>query len=96
MNLYQKILLVAYGILIIIFGFLHVPTYLVWGPEKNISTKMYEPVWKLVQEKHYINGFTPMYQIDYGRVLFIIGLFTLVTLVIYLILAEMNKTEKNI
>ncbi|WP_055106803.1 hypothetical protein [Paenibacillus ihumii] len=97
MNKYQRILLGGYGLCVVVFGLLVVPAYVTWGQERNIATLEYIPIWKLLKENLQVNGFTPIYEIDYGRVLLIIGVLSILTTVLCLILhgaVPPNRTKK--
>lgn len=95
MTVNQRILLGVYGGLIFVFGILCVPAYAIWGPEKNILTFELVPIWKLVKHDHEVNGFTPFYQLDYGRVILVIGVLTLITAVFYLILGKNERSKQK-
>ena len=87
----MKKLLYSYLIAIIVKGVLLVPCYLVYGPEKSIEGYYYVPLFFLNKYNHRINGFTPIYELDILRVIYEVGIITLIFYVIYLILKNNNK-----
>ncbi|AJS59185.1 hypothetical protein [Paenibacillus sp. IHBB 10380] len=89
----KKILLSIYLILVSIVGVLRVPVILRWGPDQKIDQEKYAPLWQLQDEYLTISNYTPRYQLDLIRLIYELGIITLILFVVYLILQ--NKNSKN-
>jgi len=74
----RSILLIIYIVLIFFVGIIFVPCFEVWGPEKNISGYNYVFIFNSVVDRTEINGFLVLYQIDYLRIAYTIGIITLI------------------
>lgn len=88
MNKKRKILLSIYSLMLVITGILFVPAYSVWGSDKNIDTIQYVPLWKLMNNKKSINGFTPIYELCISRIIVTIVVITLITISLYFVLDD--------
>ena len=82
--LIKRIFLSIYLIVITILGVLKVPVIVVWGREMKHESKEYVPLWELQSEKK-VGEFFEFYQLDYLRLLFELGIATLIVYVLYLI-----------
>lgn len=82
--LIKRIFLSIYLIVIIFLGVLKVPVTVVWGEEMKYHSKKYVSLWEL-QGEHRVNEFFVAYQLDYFRLLFELGIATLIVYVLYLI-----------
>ncbi|NOJ69764.1 hypothetical protein [Paenibacillus alvei] len=82
--LIKRIFLGIYLIVITILGVLKVPVTVVWGREMKYKAKEYVPLWEL-QDEQKVGEFYEAYQLDYLRLLFELGIATLIVYVLYLI-----------
>ena len=82
--LIKRIFLSIYLIVITILGVLKVPVTVVWGREMKYESKKYVPLWELQSEQK-VGDFFEFYQLDYLRLLFELGIATLIVYVLYLI-----------
>ncbi|MDT8975722.1 hypothetical protein RQP50_05640 [Paenibacillus sp. chi10] len=82
--LIKRIFLSIYLIVITILGVLKVPVTVVWGREMKYESKKYVPLWELQSEQK-VGDFFEAYQLDYLRLLFELGIATLIVYVLYLI-----------
>jgi hypothetical protein len=69
-------------------GIIFVPCYEIWGTEKNISGHYYIFLFKLMEERAEHNGFPILYDIDYPRIIYSIGVITIITTAIWILLNE--------
>lgn len=91
----KNIMLLFYLVTIVIKGVLLVPSYLVYGSTlKEVEGLYYVPLWLLMEKKHLINGFKPIYEIDLFRVIYELGMLTLIFYILYLLLKN-NKFDKE-
>ncbi|EPY08211.1 hypothetical protein PAALTS15_05768 [Paenibacillus alvei TS-15] len=82
--LIKRIFLGIYLIVITVLGVLKVPVTVVWGREMKYESKKYVPLWELQSEQK-VGDFFEAYQLDYLRLLFELGIATLIVYVLYLI-----------
>ncbi|OBY76359.1 hypothetical protein BBG47_27585 [Paenibacillus sp. KS1] len=82
--LIKRIFLSIYLIVITILGVLKVPVTVVWGREMKYESKKYVPLWELQSEQK-VGDFFEAYQLDYLRLLFELGIATLIVYVLYLV-----------
>jgi len=82
--LIKRIFLSIYLIVITVLGVFKVPVTVVWGEEMRYHSKKYVSLWEL-QGEHQVNEFFVTYQLDYLRLLFELGIATLIVYVMYLI-----------
>nr|WP_285853332.1 hypothetical protein [Sporosarcina luteola] len=62
-----------------------VPVSLKWGPNFEFHSKKYVPLWQL-QTDFTIDGYYPIHEIDIMRIIYEIGIVTLLIYTLYLIL----------
>ncbi|EJW17793.1 hypothetical protein M5X00_27225 [Paenibacillus alvei] len=82
--LIKRIFLSIYLIVITFLGLFKVPVTVVWGEEMRYHSKKYVSLWEL-QGEHQVDEFFVAYQLDYLRLLFELGIATLIVYVLYLI-----------
>ncbi|MCY9577715.1 hypothetical protein [Paenibacillus alvei] len=82
--LIKRIFLSIYLIVITVLGVLKVPVTVVWGKEMKHEAKEFVPLWEL-QSKQKVGEFFEFYQLDYLRLLFELGIATLIVFALYLI-----------
>ncbi|MCM3294188.1 hypothetical protein M3661_29255 [Paenibacillus sp. MER 180] len=80
----KRIFLSIYLIVITFLGLFKVPVTVVWGEEMRYHSKKYVSLWEL-QGEHQVDEFFVAYQLDYLRLLFELGIATLIVYVLYLI-----------
>ncbi|MBB6672822.1 hypothetical protein [Cohnella nanjingensis] len=90
----KSIILILYAIVVFLAGVAFVPCYEVWGPEREINNYRYVFLFQLNRGSYTINGFHVTYQIDFARVLFTIGIVTLLVAVLWLILETWHKEDR--
>ncbi|XEC93099.1 hypothetical protein AB6A23_17160 [Paenibacillus tarimensis] len=89
----KGVILIVYGIFIFFAGVLFVPCYEVWGPERNEGSLHYVFLFHIKDADHIINGFPVMYQIDYARVLYTIGIISLIHFVIWMLISLWERED---
>ncbi|OPA73820.1 hypothetical protein BVG16_27475 [Paenibacillus selenitireducens] len=89
----KSILIIVYIIILIVFGLLLVPHYEVWGPEKNIHGYSYHTIFSLIDHKQTVNGFVVIYQLDYVKQIFIIGVLSALCTAVWLLLTQWEKED---
>ncbi|MCY7487730.1 hypothetical protein M5X06_08890 [Paenibacillus alvei] len=82
--LIKRIFLSIYLITITILGVFKVPVVAFYGLEKKFHSEGYAPLWE-IQSEHKVDGFFVFYQLNYLRLLFELGIATLIIYVLYLI-----------
>ncbi|EJW19385.1 hypothetical protein M5X02_19435 [Paenibacillus alvei] len=82
--LIKRIFLSIYLIVITILGVLKVPVTVVWGREMKYEFKEYVPLWELQSEQK-VGEFFEAYELNYLRLLFELGIATLIVYVLYVI-----------
>lgn len=88
----KKILLSSYFVIIFCIGILFVPVSLKWGPNLEFYDKKYVPLWRLHTQEFQVNEYYPIYELDIMRILYEIGIVTLLIFILYLILKEVFKS----
>jgi len=91
--LLKKILLSGYFIIISCIGILFVPVSLKWGPQLEFYDKRYVPLWQLQSKEFQVDDYYPIYELDILRIVYEIGIVTLLLFIIYLILKEVFKSK---
>lgn len=91
----KGIILILYIAVILLVGVVFVPSYAVWGPEKNIHSYSYVFLFDLMKDRYSVNGFDVYYQIDIIRVLFTIGIVTLITAAIWKLIAMWDQEDQK-
>ncbi|MDR0268394.1 hypothetical protein [Paenibacillus sp.] len=86
----REVLMSVYLVVIFVVGVLFVPVTEKWGPDLKIETKKFVPLWQLVDHRT-IDSFTPLYEIDIVRVIYAIGI---ATLMLYVSL-QISKESSN-
>ena len=94
MNKKRKILLSVYTLIVFIVGVLYVPVRSIWGNEGNIHRASHRQIWTLVEKNHVINGYRPIYELDYSRILISLLVISLMTGAMYLVLDDPKKSTK--
>ena len=94
MNKKRKILLYVYTFIVFIVGVLYVPVRSIWGNEGNIHRASHTQIWMLVEKNHVINGFRPIYELDFPRILVSLLVVSLMTGAMYLVLDDRKKSTK--
>lgn len=92
MVLLKKILLSSYFLIISCIGILFVPVSLKWGPQLEFYGKRYVPLWQLQSQELQVDDYYPIYELDIVRIVFEIGIVTLLFFILYLILKEILST----
>ncbi|MCM3745186.1 hypothetical protein M3193_13685 [Sporosarcina luteola] len=88
----MKKLFSIYFVLIFCIGVLFVPVSLKWGPNLEFHSKKYVPLWQLQTQHFTIDGYNPIYELDIMRLIYEIGIVTLLVYILYLILKrELNN-----
>lgn len=94
MNINRKRLLCGYSIVIFFVGIIFIPVKSVWGQEQNIYTYKHTPIWNLVDTRHNINGYNPVYEIDISRIVLSLVIITLITIALYLVFDDKKLINK--
>ena len=89
----KSILLILYLAIIFITSILFIPSFAVWGPEKYISGYNYVFLFNLIVDREGVNGSPIFYQIDYLRILYTIGVSTLIFLGIWKLFTLWDKED---
>lgn len=84
----KKILLSSYFIIIFCIGVLFVPVSLKWGPHLEFYDKRYVPLWQLHTREVEVDDYYPIYELDIMRIVYEIGIVSLLIFILYLILKE--------
>lgn len=82
----RRLLLAAYGIMLLMVGVLFVPYKLIYGPQLEVFDAKYAPLWLLIDHNSDVNGFHPLYELQAGRWMCTVLIVTLIFLVAYLLL----------
>lgn len=94
-NSWKSVVLTGYGLLVLIAGIVYVPCYEVWGPERNVDRYSYHFLFQLSRGAYTINGFRVTYEIDFARVLYTIGVLTLLAATAWLLLATWSREDQK-
>lgn len=84
----KKILLSIYFVIIFCIGVLFVPVSLKWGPHLEFYDKRFVPLWQLQSQHFIIDDYYPIYELDIIRLVYAIGIVTLLILILYLVLKD--------
>ncbi|AWE06043.1 hypothetical protein DCE79_11250 [Lysinibacillus sp. 2017] len=84
----KKILLSGYFIIIFCIGILFVPVSLKWGPHLEFYDKRYAPIWQLHTKEFQVDDYYPTYELDIMRIVYEIGIVSLLIFILYFILKE--------
>lgn len=88
----KKFILSLYLMVVVVVGIVFVPVTEKWGPELKVDTKKFVAIWELVDHHKRIDGYVPIYDLDIIRVIFEIGIATLIA---YLLIFITNKKENK-
>lgn len=93
MDVKKKNVLIIYGIFIVLVGVLFVPYKIKYGPEFEtyIDGAKFAPLWSLMDNNLFINGFEPIYELQLGRLFYTIFIVTLIFTIIYLIISDKKQ-----
>ncbi|MCE5170819.1 hypothetical protein LQV63_16055 [Paenibacillus profundus] len=91
----KGILLILYLIVIIFVGVVFVPCYEVWGAEKNVHDVGYTFLFKTMDWST-VNGFKVYYEINYARLIYTIGIVTLIASIIWMLLLLWEKEDRRV
>lgn len=91
----RSILLICYIVVILFTSVIYIPSFEVWGPEKNINGYRYVFLYNLIVDRVEINGFQVFYQIDYLRTIYTIGVITLIFFSAWKLLVLWDKEDKE-
>ncbi|MCC3371779.1 hypothetical protein [Cohnella sp. REN36] len=94
-NSWKSVVLIGYGLLVLIAGIFYVPCYEVWGPERNVDKYSYHFRFQLSRGTYTINGFRVTYEIDFARVLYTMGVLTLLAATVWLLLATWSREDRD-
>lgn len=86
MLLLEKFLLSGYFLIIFCIGVLFVPVSLKWGPQLEFYDKKYVPLWRLHTQQFKVDDYYPIYELDIMRIVYEIGIVTLLFFILYLLL----------
>ncbi|MGE7989341.1 hypothetical protein [Lysinibacillus fusiformis] len=64
----------------------------VWGPHLEFYDKRYVPLWQLHTQKFQVDDYYPIHELDIMRIVYEIGIVTLLFFLLYLILKEVFKS----
>lgn len=91
----KSILLICYLVVIIFSSIVFIPSFEVWGPDKEIRGYSFIFIFDLVVDKVIVNGFEVFNQIDYLRTLYTIGIITLVFLIVWILFTLWDKEDQK-
>lgn len=89
----KKNLLSVYLVIISCIGILFVPVSLKWGPQLEFYDKRYVPLWQLQSKELQVDDYYLIYELDIVRIVYEIGIVTLLLFIIYLISKEVFKSK---
>jgi len=97
MNIYRRIVIGIYAIIVSIVGFIYVPCHLVWGTtnEIRIVNFQYVPIWKLIDPTRIINDSALFYKLNLVRIFYTLFIITLITISILVIIPGNKKYIKQ-
>ncbi|MGF7050324.1 hypothetical protein J2T13_004862 [Paenibacillus sp. DS2015] len=91
----NSILLTSYLVVIIFSSIIFIPSFELWGSEKDIRGYSYVFLFNLIVDREEVDGYLVFYQIDYLRTLYTIGIITLVFSVAWKLFALWDKEDKE-
>ncbi|CAM4481749.1 hypothetical protein [Paenibacillus tarimensis] len=91
----KSIVLVVYLAIIILEGVVFIPAAEVWGPDDSIHGYTYTFLFNLVKDSTEVNGFNVAYKIDIIRLLYTIGITTLIAAVVWALLSLWEKEDST-
>lgn len=93
MNLFRRILLCIYSLIIFIVGVYYIPCYLVFGTgvNKHIEKLKYVKIWELIDESKMINDTVLRYELCISRVIYQFLIISIIMIALYLVLGNIKK-----
>jgi len=87
----KKILLTTYIVIMFLCDVFFVPVAQVWGPDKNIMSLKYKPLWDLTEQNSTMNGFIIINELCLDRIIIQTIIITLLTFSFYLLFLSNDK-----
>ena len=89
----KKILLSVYFVIIFCIGILFITVSLKWWPQLEFYDKRYVPLLQLQSKELQVDEYYLIHELDIVRIVYEIGIVTLLLFIIYLISKEVFKSK---
>ena len=80
-----------FGAILLLIGVFFVPYQLEWGPEKNIYSATYAPIWMTINRHVEVNGFHPLYVLQFQKLLSELIVFVIFFVMTYMYLSGRSR-----